>query len=376
MKLIWKILIPLLITVIAVDGILVYQNITGRMKSFTERSTYEMEANYRIITNFMKKQEEKLLALATQMANSPEIQKAFASGDRQLLFRLIKPGFQKLKKQGLISTMAFFMPPAKSYLFAHRLESYNQDASKFRHTIVAVNKEKKPVFGVEAGRSSLPVRGIAPISYSGKHIGAVDFVRHLNESFLMELRELVRGELSIYVSKKKAKQMKNVKFGENAPEGFLAYSSLSEKILPIDPNVYKKVLQTGEKIIVEVSDEGHSYDVLIAPLFDFKGDVTALIEMRLIKDPVLAEIAKTRNLGLLYGIVILVISSLLIWQVVFRFITKPINQLNQVADAISLGDFSKEIKIETKDEIGDLGQAIERMKASLQAAIERLRKRK
>ncbi|GAB4180224.1 MAG: hypothetical protein Kow00108_16480 [Calditrichia bacterium] len=56
-------------------------------------------------------------------------------------------------------------------------------------------------------------------------------------------------------------------------------------------------------------------------------------------------------------------------------ITKPIKYLADMAEKISLGDFNTPIKVDSNNEIGELADAIERMRESLKAAIDRLRKR-
>ena len=101
MKLIWKILIPLLITIITIDVVLVSQNISNKTKSLNEKHAFELESHYKMITTFMKSQENKLLALAIQTANSSEIQRAIAEEDRTLLNQLIKPSYMQLKKASL-----------------------------------------------------------------------------------------------------------------------------------------------------------------------------------------------------------------------------------------------------------------------------------
>jgi len=59
-----------------------------------------------------------------------------------------------------------------------------------------------------------------------------------------------------------------------------------------------------------------------------------------------------------------------------RGITEPLAQLTRAADRISLGELDTQIDVNRKDEIGELAEAIARMQASLQAAIERLRARR
>jgi HAMP domain-containing protein len=46
------------------------------------------------------------------------------------------------------------------------------------------------------------------------------------------------------------------------------------------------------------------------------------------------------------------------------------------ADKISLGQLDTPVSAERNDEIGDLARALERMRLSLEAAMERLRKRR
>lgn len=372
MKLFWKILIPLTIMAIVIISVVVAQNVITQTDRLKQNDRNVLESHYSILINFIRQQEEKLVALAANIAHNPDVQEAFAKGDRELLFELIKPGYQKLKQDNLISSTAYFKPPAINFLLPHRLEDFNKDESEFKQSIVIANQEKRPVTGIEAGVASLSIRGDAPVSYSGKHIGVVEFLRFIDKSLLQEMSELIHSEFSIYLPEEKKTFMTKVEWGKYAPDGFLCYSTTTERTLPIAPELYQQVMQTGKKVITEISDSGHTFEVLIAPLLDFKGDVSAIIEMRTLKDKALAEIAQSRNAGLLHGIIILIISALLIWQIVQRVITKPIAHLNKAADEISMGNLNVSIKVTSKDEIKDLAESLERMRTSLKGAIKRL----
>ncbi len=59
-----------------------------------------------------------------------------------------------------------------------------------------------------------------------------------------------------------------------------------------------------------------------------------------------------------------------------RRITKPIIALTNAAEKMSLGDLKVTIKVTSKDEIGQLSQALKRMQTSLRLALERLQKKK
>ena len=58
-----------------------------------------------------------------------------------------------------------------------------------------------------------------------------------------------------------------------------------------------------------------------------------------------------------------------------RAIGNPIKKLTEVAERISVGDMDADIHIKSRDEIGNLAEAISRMQDSLRLAIERFRKR-
>jgi HAMP domain-containing protein len=57
-------------------------------------------------------------------------------------------------------------------------------------------------------------------------------------------------------------------------------------------------------------------------------------------------------------------------------LTSKIKSLTNVAEKISVGDMDAEIVIKSRDEIGNLAEAINRMQASIRLSIERLRRRR
>lgn len=78
-------------------------------------------------------------------------------------------------------------------------------------------------------------------------------------------------------------------------------------------------------------------------------------------------------------IAILGATLLLIGLIVFTYghrLTSKIKSLTEVADRISVGELGMEIETKSKDEIGELADAIARMQDSIRLSIERLRRRR
>lgn len=82
----------------------------------------------------------------------------------------------------------------------------------------------------------------------------------------------------------------------------------------------------------------------------------------------------TRNFTLVAIGIILVLMAAIVFFYAHR-ITNRIKNLTDMAERISVGEMDAEIKIDTKDEIGTLGEAIDRMQNSIRMSIERLRQR-
>lgn len=109
-----------------------------------------------------------------------------------------------------------------------------------------------------------------------------------------------------------------------------------------------------------------------------------LTEPELEKLSALVEVEKTRATTLaLFSRIALVFSIVVGIVVVFqvgaavifsRMVITSINEIVDAANAISRGDMDVPINVDQAGEIGDLARAIERMRTSLRAAIERLRR--
>ena len=84
---------------------------------------------------------------------------------------------------------------------------------------------------------------------------------------------------------------------------------------------------------------------------------------------------KTRQ----YILITFGVTLLLIGTIVFNYghrLTGKLKSLTEVTERISVGDLAAEIKTKSRDEIGELAEAIARMQDSIRLSIERLRRRR
>jgi methyl-accepting chemotaxis protein len=77
-------------------------------------------------------------------------------------------------------------------------------------------------------------------------------------------------------------------------------------------------------------------------------------------------------------IIILALATLLVAAIAFFFgssLSSKIRNLTDMADRISVGELDVDLTVKSKDEIGALAEAINRMQDSIRISIDRLRRR-
>ncbi|THF87934.1 HAMP domain-containing protein [Deinococcus sp. KSM4-11] len=142
------------------------------------------------------------------------------------------------------------------------------------------------------------------------------------------------------------------------------------------PNGGVMRLGGGTYVVTRLSVVGNAIGQPTAmPVGAEKGELIHRVTVGLKNDVFSANLRNTILLVIVTSLFSLAIASYLANRAA-RAIVQPIEQLVKSADAISMGDLSRSVSLERNDEIGDLSQALERMRLSLESALERLRRRK
>jgi len=146
--------------------------------------------------------------LSALVANIPQVQAAFAAGDRETLKGYFADGFDILKSTYGVRQFQFHTPPAFSFLRVHKLAKYADDLSSFRHTVVETNRTRRPIRGLEVGVAGLGVRGMVPVMHDGKPVGSVEFGMSFGQSFFDAFAAKHGVDLALYIERKGAMELR------------------------------------------------------------------------------------------------------------------------------------------------------------------------
>ena len=118
---------------------------------------------------------------------------------------------------------------------------------------------------------------------------------------------------------------------------------------------------------LEFEIDGATHFLQVTPLIDERG-LDWLIVVVIPERDFTAQI-DANNRNTLFIILLAMISAIIVGIFTVRWLTRPILELNNSAKALARGDWQEEVKVNRKDEIGELAQSFNRMAKQLQTSI-------
>jgi len=125
-----------------------------------------------------------------------------------------------------------------------------------------------------------------------------------------------------------------------------------------------------DKFMVCVPVKGTPYYVASTTYLD---EFTRPVERLKEESKTIANTARNMNTVTMLGTIVIIGLIIFFYG---RRVTGNIKYLSEVADRISVGELDAQVEVRSKDEIGELAEAISRMQDSLRLSIERLRRRR
>lgn len=108
---------------------------------------------------------------------------------------------------------------------------------------------------------------------------------------------------------------------------------------------------------IPITENGQVIGILLSTRLPYQGNPREL------------EFIERTNLVLIYGALIGAVIALLLGIFLSRTLTRPIRELTRAAHAISQGDLSQKVSVRSKDELGELAEAFNKMSAELSRSV-------
>ncbi len=325
----------------------------------------------------LESRESFAVGLALEVANNPEIQAAFAAGDRERLTELTLPSYLLIDEQFDVPQHQFHLPPATSFLRLHSLDKFDDDLSSFRFTVLKANAEQQPVSGLEIGRGGLGIRGVAPVSYENEHIGTVEFGLNVDQTLLNTLKEQMNADLQLMLLREPAEEVATFAGAtadiQGPTDDLILQASTFEEPIFEETTIYPGVLE-GVSAISRINVDDLQYAVISAPVYDFSGQVIGVVEIFTDRTAVVANQRQNVLTAVIAALATITLGGVGLAIIMTRML-RPIGTLTEAATAIAEGDLNRAVEVKTKDEFGTLATTFNNMTAQLRDLIDSLEQR-
>ena len=365
-----KLLIPSVIVMVTLAlGLIIYITIFTIQRNQSD-TTQNLTRTESAIESSIGQLQTLALGFASQTANTPEVQAAFAAQDRPLLTETTLPIFQATQKDFAVKQFQFILPPATSFLRLHQLDQYGDDLSSFRFTVLEANATQKPVSGIEIGRGGLGVRGEAPVFYQGRYVGIVDIGLDIGTAYLQNFKKQYGVDIQVLLDKEAAQTatFSGVTAQTAGPiPNLLLQTSTFDAPLYADAAVYDRALK-GESVVSQVTSKNRTYSIISAPLKDYSGKAIGVLDISLDQTDIIASQYRNLAISILLSLLATVLGGFILVRAI-NYNLEPINTLTEAATALAAGDLNRQVSVQSKDELGILANTFNNTTSRLRDLI-------
>jgi methyl-accepting chemotaxis protein len=330
--------------------------------------------------------------VASLFADSPAVREAYAMAASGNMDNEADPNVQKgreMLRTGLATSLAgyekvngaklklhFHLPNGRSFARLWLEKNFRRDGkpidisddiSKFRATVMEVNRTGSKVQGLEVGVGGFDVRSVIPVfDASGKQRGSSEVLVEFKS--ILQGMSLVNEEIFIFMNsdllgiaqqlqdKSKYPVMDGKFVLVNKPEGdaWLNY-------------VNPKALDAGATAKAIESFDDHA--TVYAPLFDYKKNQVGVIAV-VIHTPKEMALKRSTTYSLLIVMAVILALIFVVNHITSTFaILRPLRTLSAYTKDIAAGNLDASIDMTTKDEIDSLTQSVRSMVSRLKDEI-------
>jgi methyl-accepting chemotaxis protein len=337
------------------------------------------------------------LAQAAMFSQRPDVQRAFAVAHGGDLTNESDPAMQRAREmlreslaselagfqgvQGVKSQLHFHLPPARSLLRVWREKQARRDGkwidvsddlSSFRNTVLDINREGKPLRGIEPGRGGFAVRGLAPVKAAdGRLLGSVETLVNFSQIF-DSLSHQVGLSARLYMNADLLKITTGLRDAE-------AYPVLDERFVLIagkENTVFDTLVSIeglGEAASAKVVDWRGDTVLTLFPVRDYRGEQIGVMALAQDISGPLAIIGAAR-IAFAVALALLVVVPLVIGLVTLRkSVIGPVDKGLRFAREIAQGNLDASVDLDSRDELGQLAGALNEMARSLRDVVRSVR---
>jgi methyl-accepting chemotaxis protein len=395
-----KIFVPLLIAIF-VSGTLSYFMINIELTKLENQLYEDFLVNQKTqISTLIDFISEQAIEKAALFAKLPVVIQAFElahTGNinrerdpkgqeaRQMLRQALKYNMESYAAtMGQKMKLHFHLPNAHSLLRIWREKQtkrngkwidISDDVSSFRNTILEVNKSGKPLKGIELGRGGFAIRGFVPVKSKNKQLGSVEMLMDFNsllDSIVQNNNQFERQGLFLFMNLEHLAITTNLQDSEKYPiinDKYVYVYGSGEK--QEENLIDTTFLEQGKEKLEIIKNKGFVLGAF--PVNDYKGRQIGVMVYTF------EAIHKSVIHKMLFSLVgslavIMILLGSIVFFIISKSLLKPIYDVANFAHHVKVGNTNVTLEIDSQDEIGQMGTALNRMVIAQRKVVEHIQR--
>ncbi|GEM_PF-2770921 len=319
--------------------------------------------SYKLFQEQVKVKERIGLAISYLISKDPDVKRAFSLKSRSPLRKYVKIRSDlELLTDIYDPRLQFLTPLAVSFFKTWNPEEFGIDVSKFRRIIVTVAQRQAPQKGIEVGLKRVIVSGAFPVIDGKKYLGTVEFMTPF-DPLMDKLKELTGVESTVLIKGASGGYSDWAKEAEKVGDYLIYYETN-----PILRNIMLKALEKPGSVFIE-----QNFAVVAKPVFDFSRKNIGLLLLGYDLTPIVDSFKQLGIYVLMFIFIFVVATFFMSYMIFKKYVEEPINTLIEHTERISMGDVDQKIPLKSKDEIGRLAEAFDRMRISIKKVMDLLK---
>ena len=148
----------------------------------------------------------------------------------------------------------------------------------------------------------------------------------------------------------------------------MGIDAASDRILIVDPDGLVAVDTTGELVGQPMSGDYQSSGAPIVVDGETAGTLLITTKDLSGNSSLEKQFLDTVNQAVLWAVLLVAVAALVAAALLSRYLVAPLRQLTAASEAMAGGDLTQRVRIHTDDEVGELGQAFNKMAGDLERA--------
>lgn len=384
-----SLLITIFATLIIIPVAVISLTAVSKIDGIIEQgSAGRIEASAKAAEHMYEKFEKEALSFSILIAKRTDIAQALKDNDLSKMQALMTKEYEDLKdKSPLLKTLELTDNQGTVVMRGHNPQKRGDN--KKTHPMVSKALQGKVNSGITVSPTTgiTAMDGIAPVFLNGELVGTIKAGFYTNDNVAKFLKESTDTEAFMFSFKESKdnnesslllvgrtvdtitgdifEQREGIEKDEKTHED----KKVIETFL-INKEVTEKVIGQKQRLIQPVEINGVQYMASFSPVINLEGKAAGVLMLALNQKDMRAVKNSSMTLFIVLGVVSILLGAGT--GIVFaRRISKPIVELTGLSEKMAGGDLTvTKVNVKTKDEIGRLGNAFNKMLDNMRQLIE------